>query len=201
MGNKKAFVFAERVSNAFIRDQIALHASEAARNILEEPEIRLDPEVAKQRHKWSTTPDHDCNAGSRLIENPSRCIICGSYNLHISVEGAAPDNSCNLNELWAVVTIVAMIHDGGGRVVLAKGDMDPVNTRSSLINSSSLPLELRAPAATSTNQNILRLHVTVDDTVGMQVMNNIPIALQLPELVLQEGTYHPQESQIVHPGY
>lgn len=38
-------------------EKIALHVSHAARNIFEEPEFRLDPEVAKQQHKWSTKPD------------------------------------------------------------------------------------------------------------------------------------------------
>lgn len=31
------------------------------------------------------------------------------------------------------------------------------------------------------------------------VMMKVPIALQLLELVLLEGSYHPQEFQIVHP--
>lgn len=52
-----ALVFIKRISSALIKDQTALHASEAARSILEEPEIRLEPEVAKHRHKWSTKPD------------------------------------------------------------------------------------------------------------------------------------------------
>lgn len=45
------------ISSASTSDQIALHVSHAARNIFEEPEFRLDPEVAKQQHKWSTKPD------------------------------------------------------------------------------------------------------------------------------------------------
>lgn len=51
-----ALFFIKSISSALIKDQTALHASEAARSILEEPVIRLDPEVAKHRHKLSTKP-------------------------------------------------------------------------------------------------------------------------------------------------
>ena len=51
------FSFTKRISNDSINDQRALQASQAARSRIEEPEIRLAPEVAKQRHKWSTKPD------------------------------------------------------------------------------------------------------------------------------------------------
>lgn len=46
----------KRVSTASINDQIALQASQAARNMFEEPEMRLDPDVAKLRHRCSTNP-------------------------------------------------------------------------------------------------------------------------------------------------
>lgn len=51
-----AHFFIKRISSALIKDQIALHASEAALSMLEEPEIRLDPDVAKHKHRWSTKP-------------------------------------------------------------------------------------------------------------------------------------------------
>ena len=55
-GNKRGLSLRKRVSNASMSDQAALHASHAARNIFEEPEIRLEPEFTKQWHKRSTKP-------------------------------------------------------------------------------------------------------------------------------------------------
>jgi hypothetical protein len=53
MGNKMALFLLKRTSRILINDHVAMHASEAACSILEEPAIRPEPEVAKHEHKRS----------------------------------------------------------------------------------------------------------------------------------------------------
>lgn len=57
LSGNNPLVFMDRSSSESMSDQIALHASQAARNRFVAPDMKLSPEDSKHRHKESTMPE------------------------------------------------------------------------------------------------------------------------------------------------